>query len=123
MSNFNDLFEDFIGGFKDLNKETEKLINLLNSISEKQNGIENIHDDIESSLGEPDILENFEKDGIFYTKMIWKTAAGLVIKTIMDDTPFNEKTLEEKLQDALNEEDYELAAKIRDLIEKDKKEG
>ena len=123
MSNFNDLFDDFIGGFKDLNKETEKLINLLNSISEKQNGIENIHDDIESSLGEPDILENFEKDGVFYTKMIWKTAGGLVIKTIMDDTPFNEKTLEEKLQDALNEEDYELAAKIRDLIEKDKKEG
>ena len=119
---FDDLFEDFIGGFNDINKETKKLIDLLNDISDKEIDKEIIDNNIELALGKPDILEKFEKDGFYYTRMTWKKGGGLIIKTIVNDEPDDEKTLEEKLSDALAEEDYVLAAKIRDLIKKDKEQ-
>lgn len=122
MCKFDDLFEDFIGGFNNVNKETNELINLLNEITDKEIDKESIDNNIELALGKPDIIEKFEKDGFFYTRMTWKKGGGLIIKTIINEEPDDEKTLEEKLSDALEEEDYVLAAKIRDLIEKNNKQ-
>jgi hypothetical protein len=99
-----------------------KLIDLLNDIADKQIDKESIDNNIELALGEPDVLEKFEKDGLFYTRMTWKKAGGLIIKTIINEDSDEEKTLEEKLADALEEEDYVLAAKLRDLIEKENKQ-
>ena len=78
-------------------------------------------------MGEPDKLENYEENGVYFQKQIWNTKHGQVIKTILSDVPFSkEKTerkktripLEVQLETAIKEENYELAAKLRDKINK-----
>lgn len=138
MSDFDSLFNDFMND-KSNNKKNEaenfmdKLFNKL-----KDNGDVSDRDifdhikalkNFDSSLGEPDKVENYEEGGIYYQKIIWETQHGKIIKTVISDVPFSDsKTksnvkkpripLEQQLETAVTEENYELAAKLRDRIAK-----
>ena len=134
MSKFDDLFNDFLND-KSNNKKDESadmMANLFKKISNLKNfDKEGMMKELDSSLGEPDTFENYEKDGVYFQKQIWNTAHGQVIKTVISDVPFKggkketqketKKTripLETQLDVAVKQENYELAAKLRDRIAK-----
>jgi excinuclease UvrABC helicase subunit UvrB len=135
---FDDLFNDFLGKNnkkkilrkdaknKEFDAEKEEqikgLINMLDNI-------EHI-DSIDEQLGEPDKIETFEEDGFHFEKRVWYAFGGELVKVVMVDIPYTtikpekpvlEKTLDEKLAEAVENEDYEIAANIRDEIKKQKK--
>jgi len=120
---FDDLFREFFGGddddFQSRNKKRDDLIKVLTNPFNFENEKE-----IDNFLGEPDIIENYEDDGMYIKKIIWHTENGDVIKMLVSDVPFEEKetklSLEEQLEEALAKEDYETAAKIRDEIKSKK---
>lgn len=130
MSKFDDLFNDFMG--EDSNKKRDDssdiMANLFKKLSDNKNFNKNsIMEKLGDSLGEPDMFENFEENGVYFQKQIWNTKHGQVIKTIISDIPFKEtkptikKTripLEVQLETAVKEENYELAVKLRDRIAK-----
>lgn len=138
MSDFDSLFNDFMNN-KSNNKKNEaenfmdKLFNKLNNnsnISDRDifdhiNGLKNF----DTSLGEPDKVISYEEDGMYYQKRVWETEYGKVIKTVISEVPFSEVKskstvkkprihLEQQLETAVKEENYELAAKLRDRIAK-----
>jgi hypothetical protein len=114
---FDDLFNEFFKNdvSNETNKKMEKLIKALTTpfdIESRKN--------IEETLGVPDEIESFEDNGLFIRKQIWHTEKGDVIKMVVSDIPFESEpkklSLEEQLEKALEKEDYETAAKLRDEI-------
>jgi hypothetical protein len=107
---------DFIDSFK-------------NVIPLNESEIENM----EEGLGDPHIIEYFTEGYYYIERKIWYLDDGRVIfREISSDKPFftnveepkaPEKPLEEQLKEALANEEYERAAKIRDLINPPKKRG
>jgi len=131
MSKFDELFNDFMndGGNNNNKDETSDIIpNLFKKLSNLNNFDKNgMMEELNESLGEPDESKNYEENGMFFQKQIWNTKHGQVIKTIVSDVPFaKQKTeakktripLEVQLVNAVKEENYELAAKLRDRIAK-----
>jgi hypothetical protein len=104
------------------------MANLFKKLSNLNNLDENgIMEGLNESLGEPDGFKNYEENGVFFQKQIWNTKHGQVIKTIISDVPFVKQKIEAKktriplevqLLSAVKEENYELAAKLRDRIAK-----
>jgi uncharacterized protein (DUF1697 family) len=118
---FDDLFNEFFKNddSNETNKKMEMLIKALTTpfdIESRKN--------IEETLGVPDEIESFKDNGLFIKKEIWHTEKGDVIKMIVSDIPFESETkklsLEEQLEEALDKEDYETAAKLRDEIKNKK---
>jgi uncharacterized protein (DUF1697 family) len=118
---FDDLFNEFFknDNLNETNKKMEKLIKALTTpfdIESRKN--------IEETLGVPDEIESFEDNGLFIRKQIWHTEKGDVIKMVVSDIPFESEpkklSLEEQLEEALEKEDYETAAKLRDEIKNKK---
>jgi protein-arginine kinase activator protein McsA len=129
MSKFDELFNDFMNdGTNNEGESSDIMSNLFKKLSNLNSFDKNgMIEEINESLGEPDDFKNFEKNGVFYQKQIWNTKHGQVIKTVISDVPFaKEKTetkktripLQFQLLDAVKEENYELAAKLRDRIAK-----
>jgi excinuclease UvrABC helicase subunit UvrB len=130
MSKFDDLFDDFLNNNSNEKKDysSEFMVNFFKKLSNLNNfDKEDIMKELDSSLGKPDEFENYEVNGVYFQKQIWNTKNGQVIKTVISDVPFNEvktkvkKTrvpLEAQLEIAVKEENYELAAKLRDRITK-----
>jgi hypothetical protein len=130
MDKFDDLFDAFMNNGDNNKKDENK--NLFNDIFDKWsdlNGLDKdlIIDGLNESLGEPDKLENYEENGVYFQKQTWNTKHGQVIKTILSDVPFNKEKsrkreikipLEVQLETAVKNEEYELAAKLRDRIYK-----
>jgi excinuclease UvrABC helicase subunit UvrB len=136
MDNFNDLFNEFMNN--DSNKGKNKVDDKMSELLKKLSNLSEFDDNsiakhlkdingINNSLGEPDKVEYYEENGVYYQKQIWNTTHGQVIKTVISDVPFkNKKTetkktrvpLETQLEVAVKEENYELAAKLRDRITK-----
>jgi excinuclease UvrABC helicase subunit UvrB len=130
MDKFDDLFDAFMNNGDNNKKDENK--NLFNDIFDKWsdlNGLDKdlIIDELNETLGEPDKLENYEENGVYFQKQIWNTKHGQVIKTILSDVPFNKEKskkreikipLEVQLETAVKNEEYELAAKLRDRISK-----
>lgn len=137
---FDDLFNEFLGD--DLNKSNDnsKPTNLndiddtINNLIKKM--VNDVGDDLDISkyvnnnLGEPSEVRYYEEDGLYFTETTWETEIGLVKKTIVSDLPLDgyeknstkiELSLEEQLEEALENEEYEKAAKLRDSIKKQKK--
>lgn len=74
---------------------------------------------IDNELGNPHEINLFEADGLYFKRSIWNTEDGDLVKLEVSDIPFEEdKSLEELLLIALEEEEYEKAAEIRDEIKK-----
>jgi hypothetical protein len=74
-----------------------------------------------NELGEPDSIEEFEEGGVNFIKKTWKTEHGeyVMVETVMDEMGnifTGSMTLEEKLEEALENEEYEKAAELRDRI-------
>ena len=118
---FDDLFNEFFKNddSNETNKKMEMLIKALTTpfdIESRKN--------IEETLGVPDEIESFEDNGLFIRKQIWHTEKGDVIKMVVSDIPFETEpkklSLQEQLEEALEKEDYETAAKLRDEIKNKK---
>ena len=138
MSDFDSLFDDFMNDKSNNKKDdTDNLMDkILNKLSNKdaindRDFIEHIKaiKNFDSSLGEPDKVISYEEDGIYYQKKVWETKHGKIIKTFISDVPFSETKnkqntkkpripLEVQLENAVKEENYEAAAKLRDRIAK-----
>jgi len=135
---FDELFNDFLGknnkkkilrkDAKNQEFDAEKeeqikgLINMLDNIEHV--------DSIDEQLGEPDKIETFEEDGFHFEKRTWYAFGGELVKVVMVDIPHTiispekpvfSQTLEELLAEAVDNENYEIAANIRDEIKKQKK--
>lgn len=128
---FDDLFNDFFGNKEssDFSKYQEEAKKLLDNIT-KSLGDMNLRpfnkefgDTFDASLGKPDEIIDTNENGLFKRKSIWHTNTGDIVKLEISSKPFDisvESTpilsLEEELKIALENEDYEKAASIRDKM-------
>jgi len=85
-----------------------------------------ISDQIDRNLGKPDKITFYDENGLFYEKRIWHTPKGDMVKILVSDDPTMgrpspKKTLQEELDDAVENEEFEKAAVIRDKMAKVKK--
>jgi hypothetical protein len=139
MNTFDDLFNQFFGGERnkkknegdepiDFNKAKDenikKLIEMISNMEEITNP--ETAGQIDEQLGEADRVEYYEEDGMYFEKKTWKVFGGEMVKVLMSDEPFNKKeeptlTLQEQLDEAVKNENYEIAAKLRDAIKKEEK--
>ncbi len=131
---FDDLFNEFFKKLNDdesrnpLKDETSRLIEMLKKIDLMAKGIdETLEGEMDSALGKPDKIENYIDGGLHFERKIWHTPTGDIIKLIINDAPnpidtsVDEKPLAVQLTEALANEEYEKAAKLRDLISPPKK--
>jgi hypothetical protein len=127
---FDDLFNEFFkrsdeNPFDKIRENVLKIIESLNNPYEPNLG-SSLDSLIENDLGEPNSIEHFEENGLFYERQTWHLPTGNLVKIIISETPNSpskpEKSLEEQLKDALENEDYILAAKLRDELNPLKKE-
>lgn len=131
IDGFDELFDKFFGNRKnEVDKsKIDELINQLNNFKDITG--KDINEDKE--LGEPDIVEQYTKDGITYEKKIWEINGGKIVKIeikhvktsgeieipmTIRPSRFKQSSLEEQLEYAISVEDYEKAAKVRDEITK-----
>ena len=135
MKTFDELYDEFFGGDKPkksrrskktpdtgkLGDEMRKMIESLSSFRQITDADEQF--EIDNEYGPADRVEYFTEDELFFKRSTWSVEDGEIVKLEVSDVPFEEdsKTLEELLQDALESENYELAAEIRDEMNKNKK--
>lgn len=120
---FDELYDDFFNkNSKSINKTNTKkddLFDMLTNLNKLEEQIE--------KMGKPDKIEFYNENGAFFEKRIWHTDNGDIVKLIISDEPFidippiKEKSLQEKLTEAVAEENYEKAVEIRNEINKKKK--
>lgn len=132
---FDDLLNEFFknsqdGSNDDLKEEAKKMIDMLKNLDNITKPIDEILEkEMDGALGEPDLITYYEEDGLFFEKRSWATGHGNIVKLIVSDVPLkpipkpSKETLEKQLNEALEKEDYEMAAQIRDLINPKKKVG
>jgi hypothetical protein len=139
MNTFDDLFNQFFGGkrnkkekngddplnfHKAKDENIKKLIEMISNMEEITNP--ETAGQIDEQLGEADRVEYYEEDGMYFEKKTWKVFGGEMVKVLMSDEPFDKKeeptlTLQEQLEEAVKNENYEIAAKLRDAIKKEEK--
>lgn len=121
---FDDLFEKFFGRKPKPEvpkEEPEKPVGndfvskLLNAIREKDGFVKN--------FGKSINVEYFQQDGMYYKRESWLVEGGGKMTQLRSSfTPFEDEpvvlTYEEQLEIALENEDYEEAAILRDKINK-----
>lgn len=135
MKNFDDLFNKFFGRDKKeeefINKEAKKIIDMINNFKHiNPNGnytgeeLNKLDEELDTKLGEPDDIEYSSDGEMYFEKRMWYKPLGVIIKTLVSDEPFQtinlkpDLPLNEQLEIAVNEENYELAAELRDKIKK-----
>lgn len=122
------------------NEDKEKLKKQLFDAINRMNNLENafaelfkfndlserkIQFDAEKELGEPDKVERFIENGFTFEQKVWHTPKGDYVICELVENPINikkkplfkEKSLEERLVDAVNDENYELAAQLKKMID------
>lgn len=142
MLDFNDLFNDFFNKRnKNVNPLHDELRKLMETIANFK-AIENdkkLEQEIDKELGKPSLIEERIEDGVHYRKLTWFTPQGKFVRIIVSDVNADEnaepmmgekyaevrkkhsKSLEKRLEEAVQAEDYELAIKLRDEIKAAKK--
>ena len=135
MENFDDLFNKFFGKKKEeddfINKEAKKIIDMIDSLKHitpdgnyTGDELNKLDEELDTQLGEPDDIEYSSDGEMYFEKRMWYKPLGVIIKTLVSDEPFEainlkpELPLNEQLEIAVNEENYELAAELRDKIKK-----
>ena len=139
MKTFDELFEEFFNkknsdeskkknkkeekpkneGFSD---ELSKLIKVLSNARQITDDDEKFK--IDTEYGEPTRVEYYHEDELYFKKSIWEVEDGEIVKIEVSDMPFeleDPKSLEELLEEAIQAEEYEKAAELRDEINKNKK--
>jgi hypothetical protein len=134
MSNFDDLFNEFLNNSDDennddsINDEAKKIIDMISNFKQPVGDmdVDKLDAELESNLGEPEVIEYYKEGDVYIERRIWYKQSGVIIKTLMSDVPFENANyftkpidLEEELNEALKVENYELAASLRDQIKKD----
>lgn len=121
MATFDELYDEFMRNDDD----DDKLENLSPSKIFEMIGFPmvDVSQDLEAffddSLGEPDNITFFEKDGFYYEKREWIRNGNSFSKYFThDQKPDNMLTLEEQLEIAIKDENYEEASRLRDEIKK-----
>lgn len=132
IDGFDELFDMFFGNNKNESSKSkiDDLINRLNNFKDVTG--EELNEN--SELGEPTSIEEYTKNGIIYEKKIWEINGGKIVKieikevkisdaieipiNIKPTSRFNKASLEDKLQYAIDTENYEEAARLRDEIAK-----
>jgi hypothetical protein len=131
FDDFDELFNRFFSDKGDKNesdeaKRTRRLIDRLNNFDDMN--LEGFNP-YENDLGEPDEVETYEEKGYTFQRSTWNLESGSIVKVEMVSLPtdgefepkVNKKlTLQEKLEIALECEDYEEAIKLRDEINQKK---
>jgi hypothetical protein len=143
---FDDLFNEFFKPkssfdmFSSWMNEANQMFKMFQNPSNNSFN-ERLEDEMEKALGKPDEVIYYTEKGYYFQKSIWHTKEGDIIKTLMSDDPkfFGDdikyesfvkpkikpevptESLEVQLQKALDREDYEKAAEIRDLMNPPKK--
>jgi excinuclease UvrABC helicase subunit UvrB len=118
---------------EELRNEVKRIMDFIDSFKNVIPLNESEIENMEEGLGDPHIIEYFTEGYYYIERKIWYLDDGRVIfREISSDKPFftnveepkaPEKPLEEQLKEALANEEYERAAKIRDLINPPKKRG
>lgn len=140
MKSFDELFNEFFKRHNinpedkisdNLRDEAKKVIDILTKIKNLDEDLHSMDEELEKSidddLGKPDKIEFFNEDNLFYERRTWHTENGDLIKLIISDDPtlINapkfEKPLQEQLDEAVADENYEKAAAIRDRMNPKKK--
>lgn len=132
MKTFDELFDEFFNednenkkpkdGKRDFDDELSNLMNTLSKFKQITDTDEQY--EIDNEFGEPNNIEFFQEDDLYFKRSTWEVEDGEIVKLEVSDVPFDTiepKSLEELLQVALDEENYELAAELRDEINKNKK--
>jgi hypothetical protein len=132
---FDELFNEFFKKNKvnpeqniqdELKNEAMELLNMLTG-NITTNIDEAMEQQFDENLGKPDSIEFYNEGDVFFEKRTWYTDKGNLVKLIISDEPNlppqeeKERDLETELNNALENEEYEKAAIIRDLIKKRKK--
>jgi hypothetical protein len=145
MGNFDDLFDSFLGKNNEDENENnnlhnnevddraKKIIDMINSFKNiTANGrysgdeLNKLDSELDDKLGKPDKIVYTQDGDMYIEKRMWFKEHGVIIKRLIKDEPFDnqetepELTLEEQLSEAVKNEDYELAASLRDQIKKAK---
>jgi excinuclease UvrABC helicase subunit UvrB len=131
METFDELFDSFFNNDKkskrrgagrprkedSYDEKAKKIIESLQNFSEITDNEKKY--EIDNELGEPHEVNLFKADGLFFKRSIWHTENGDLVKLEVSDVAFDEKkSLEELLSEALEDENYEKAAEIRDELKK-----
>ena len=132
---FDELFNEFFNrkrnNLNTVQNELQKIIESLMNF--KQIDVENLLEkSIEAELGEPNIIQEMEENGVILRKLIWNTPYGNFVKIIVLDSEYDneikkqspkikQKSPEEQLKEAVESENYELAIELRDKIKNTKK--
>jgi len=144
MNEFDDLFNQFFGNKKKMSnkkKPTNEGIDYIMKLMDKLND-GSINNPTEESLGEADSVRIFERDGVTFEESTWETEFGSIVRiTTKEDTDFtpdffkknniplgkpiemNIPSVEERLKIAISNENYEEAARLRDIIEEKSKKN
>ena len=134
MNEFDELFNQYFGDNKG-DSGMDKMMKLIGKLN-NGGGFGGMSPS-ESTLGEPDTIREFEKDGVTFIESTWETPQGTIVRIETKENveftsdyfkktgiPLGKKlskeremTLEEKLEIAKKVEDYETCAELRDEIE------
>ena len=129
MNEFDKLFNEYFGNQKNRLNSIIDLMGKLNS----GGGFGGMNPE-EAQLGEPTTTREFERDGVIFEESTWETPMGTIVRiTSKEDIEFSSDffkknnipfgsraevklSLEEQLDIAEADEDYEKCAKLRDAI-------
>lgn len=141
MKSFDDLFDEFFNRKSSVNplhdeikKIIDSLVNFKNPEPQPNPSELDTEEAIAKYLGidmsNPTSTEELIQDGMKFTKLTWETPRGKFVKVVVTDVVDSDtalmstgpkaKSLEEQLQEAVDNEDYELAIKLRDKIKAQK---
>lgn len=122
---FESLFEKYFGKSKRSEIDSEErdnfaeMIEKLNEMTDSFNLSDSGFDPDEDELGEPEDIIFFEENGFSFQKTTWNAEGGKIVKVEMISSPIDRpKSVnhEKKLKMVVDNEDYEEAAKLRDII-------
>ncbi len=118
---FDDLFDKF---FNRKQKKTEEPKEEESKISEdfvkKLMDSINAMGDFDKNFGTPTKVEYYEEDGVYFKREIWNVNGGEMIHVVGSMEPFTDDVtnlpIDKQLEIALENENYEEAAILRDKI-------
>ena len=130
FDDFESLYEKYFGNFKPSEINSDNLdsfadmIEKLNEITNSFNLTDENFEPDEDELGEPNKIVFFEENGFSFQKTTWDVEGGQIVKVEIVSSPLDvveSKSNEEKLKIAIECENYEEAARLRDKINDGKK--
>ena len=122
FEDFDELFESYFNKRKNKMSSFDELFNEMFFKLNKSYLLNEKFKEDDSDLGPPDKVLEITENGTSFTKSIWNTPLGYIVKVELSEDKEKDMSLEEKLKAAIECENYEEAAKIRDEIKKMKNE-